>query len=189
MLSESIEILNERLVEFYGNFAPGMPNWRIVYSEDQFEKRKTEYTREGFKMLNPIVTELPKYRQWIHNKYVLERVIPVPEGVECDLVDSTSYEPIWVFEHATTNEPLPPVWPVCYVVVESVMKAAAQKMGIKYKDPYSDPKEAPLIRKQELDELQLALFGEQIDDNVADALHHGEGVVVPNSYQVENESK
>src|SRR5262245_31149745 len=99
---EKVETINRRLHDLYGETesqGERLPNFRIVWSEDQFEMRKTDYTDSGFRLLHPEVRKLPKYRQWITKKHVLERLTVVPFVNEHDLPDSKlSYEPIWVFE-------------------------------------------------------------------------------------------
>lgn len=177
---ESLEIINRRLVEIYGKFMGSEePNYRVVFSEDQFEKRRTKHTDEGFELLFAEVRELPKYRQWIHNKYILERCIIVPEGVETDLIGLYSYEPVWVFEDKHGN-PLPPVWMAIQLIISSIHANAANAVGVKYRDPAideADPKIAMEVRDARLRALEESVFGNET--NVGDALAYKEGVTVP----------
>src|SRR5689334_9373374 len=83
-LVEKIEVLNSRLVDHFGiDTVTGDAIWRIVFSEDQFEKRLGTYddiTKGGIYLRTVTeVREVPKYRQWIHKKYILERLVLVPE--------------------------------------------------------------------------------------------------------------
>lgn len=178
---ESINILNERLIRDFGYFEGGVhPLWRIVWSEDQIEKREVWHTAEGFELLSPVVEERPKYRQWIHNKYVLEKAIPIPDGVKTDLIGKFSYEPIWVFEDAK-GYPLPPRWDAIILIVENVYRAAARSIGAKYKDPEDDPLVGKEVKEQRIKELEAALFGNETE--TGDALAHKEAIVVPRSYE------
>jgi len=180
---EKLETLNERLVETYGKYLDGSPRYRIVFSEDMFEKRWTQYTKDGLELLNKEVLELPKYRQWIQPPcYVLEQLTEVPEGVPTDLIDKLSYEPLWVFRTGK-GEPLIPVWPVCYLVINQVLENLdlAERGNRKYKDPreeLTNPELAIESRKGQLKNLERELFG-----NEGNPLAFGQGIAVPNNYE------
>ena len=186
---ETVETLNQRLFERYGNYSydqrvkgnvqTNLPLFRIVFSEDQFEKRYTNYTKEGFFMSIPKVEEKPKYRHYIHHKYLLERLTAVPEFVETDLVEKLSYEPLWVFEDRHGN-PLPPKWEVCEIVIDQVHRAAARAVGEKIEDPSkleADPKIAAEVRLARIKRLEEEMFGNETD--VGDSLAVKEAIVVP----------
>src|SRR3990167_4291456 len=93
----TIEKLNSYLARDFGYSIGTFPTYRVVWSEDQFEKRATKYTEEGFELLYEEVRLLPKYRQQHQNKYILERFLVVPDFVKTELVDRYSYEPLHVF--------------------------------------------------------------------------------------------
>lgn len=172
ILPEPLEIINQRLIDYYGKFETGEANWRVVFSDDQIEKRWVQHTKEGFELPNPIVEERPKYRQWIHHKYVLERCLPTPEI--SDLIGKTSFEPVWTFEDKEGN-PLPPIWLAIEFVIKAVEKQAAQSVGAKYKDdPINENSLEAQIARAEL--LEDYLFGGE--STIADRLHHKEGVTV-----------
>lgn len=169
-LTEPIENINLRLSQVYGRESNNQPKFRVVWSEDQFEKRWTQHTPEGFELLYPEVRELPKYRQYIQAKYILERLCIVPPGA--DLVDKTSYEPIWTFQDKNKNY-LPPRYDVCEFIIET-MYNAMRKAGsghAKYKDPNKSPEE----RQKMVLDMEHKLFGDETD--VGDALAHGSGIV------------
>jgi hypothetical protein len=178
IMPENIGTINERLLQTYGRFSTtDLPLWRVVWSEDQMEKRWITHTREGFELLEPEVQEVPKYRQYIQHKYVLERLVAVPENADNDLVNPISYEPVWVFRDKDDN-PLPPIWKAIVVVIGSVYQAAAKATGARYKDPeVFDKKDAPEARKAKVDGLVRELFGNETD--TGDALAHKEGIVCP----------
>src|SRR3990167_2200922 len=96
-LAENIDHINYQLLKKYGReeFAQNQQRFRVVFSEDQFEKRWVTHTKDGFELAFPEVKEVPKYRQYIHARYVLERLVPV--GFESDLTTKVSYEPVHVF--------------------------------------------------------------------------------------------
>jgi len=134
MLDE-LEKLNLKLASEFGYFDGYTPNWRVIWSDDELEKRFVTHTPEGLELLYKEVREIPKYRQWIHKKFVLERVLPIPEGVETDLVIK--------------------------LIVETVYNAARQAVGIKYKDPDSIPEDKKERELQRINTLQVELFGNE----------------------------
>jgi hypothetical protein len=159
-LPEPIEEINKHLKDDYGCLDSIKPNWRIVWSEDQFETRLMDVTKDGFSLINPEYREVPKYRQWIQNKYVLERLVEVPYINENELTNKISYEPVWVFENGN-GDYQPPLFRAAKFVIETVHKQAAKVVGVKYKDPESNPKEAFEVREQRLQGLEKELFGNE----------------------------
>ena len=180
---ESIEILNQRLIDHYGlDTASSNPMWRIVFSDDQFEKRFGEYedrTPSGlFIRRVREVREVPKYRQWIQGCYVLENLVVVPDVNLPELPSvKTSYEPIFVYQSFTKNEPLPPIWSVTKIVIDAVLFTK------NHPNPFAKYKDRPLEEaEKEFKEMYDYLYGDRTD--VSDALAYKEGVVVPSNYKV-----
>ena len=172
-LREPIENINQKLLEEYGTELQcgNLPRFRVVFSEDQYEKRWTEYTDDGLQLLHPEVRLLPKYKQWVKAKYVLERLIPIVG--ETDLVDKVSYEPAWVFQDKNGNY-LPPFFEGCKFVIESMLEVINRGVHFtKYKDKTLTPEE----RMAEITRMEQKLFGNESD--VTDALAYGTGIVVP----------
>ncbi len=171
---ETIEEINYQLGRDYG-YLNGLVQWRVVWTQDQFEKRWTEYTDEGFQLIHPEVRELPKYRQWKPNRYVLERLVIVP--AQTDMVEPYSYEPVNFFDDVN-EKPIPPRFDICKIIIEQVYKQAAKAVGVKYKDPeIVDPKIAPEVRKARVEKLIEEMFPNETD--TGDALAYREGIVVP----------
>jgi hypothetical protein len=171
-LVESIERINYWLQREYGRFDDARSNFRVVWSEDQYERRK----REGYE----IPQSMKKYG-YLKDVYILERIMPVPE-YNSELTTDFSYEPIWVFLNKD-NKPLPPRIDVCKLVIEALLKQAAKSVGAKYKDPEAghDPLE---VRAERVRKLQEELFGNETD--TTDLLAAHEGVVVPRNYGENN---
>ncbi len=181
-LIEPIEAINGRLVDYFGiDTLTGLPIWRVVWSEDQVEKRLVNTLDSGIILTQPVVREVPKYRQWIKERYVLERLVVVPESQRNELPSSNlSYEPIWVFMDGVGNY-LPPKWEVAQLIVDTVYAALGKSSLAKYKDPdmdAKDPRVAIAKQRARVDEIVEELFGNESD--VTDALAHKEGIVVPN---------
>lgn len=169
---ETVEVINKRLADIYGKFESGDANWRVVWSDDIFEKRWTFHTDEGFELVNPRLVERPKYLQWAAHVFILERIMPVPDFVESDLTTTVSYEPVWVFRDKNGNA-LPPVWDAIEFLIQNVMKQSAKVVGRKYKDPEEgiDPIE---LKKERVRLLQEHLYGNETP--IGDALSYDSGV-------------
>jgi hypothetical protein len=150
---KEIDRLNNYLARDYGYFNGELPNWRIVWSDDQVEKRLSKFTDFGVELVDPVVMEKPKYRQYIHQKYILERLIPIPPRLDNDLVGKFSYEPIFVFADKDDNF-LPPRYDVCKIVIYGVYHKAAASVGVQYRDPRAeeDFREMELARMESLKE-------------------------------------
>lgn len=180
-LTESIEYINRRLVDEFGLEWDGQPRWRVVFSNDQFDLRWTAFTDSGMELINPEVRMLPKYRQYIHAKYVLERLIPVVQP--SDLVSKISYEPAWVFQDHNGNY-LPPFFDGCKFIIESVYSAISKAGNhTKYKDPSKDPGH----KEHELNRIQQDLFGNET--STTDSLHAKEGVINPYDSKTASENE
>lgn len=170
--------INTRLRDLYGRCEPeGLSNFRVVWSEDQLEKRKMTHSDGGLLLLNPEVREVPKYRQWIQTKYILERLTIISEYVETDLVERLSYEPVFVFEDKHGNA-LAPLWSAIHFIVENLLHAEHHVGYVKYKDPNADPTDAKEREFERIETLKNDLFGNETE--IGDALAHKEGISVPN---------
>lgn len=167
---EPLEIINRRLQNHYGE-TNDLPNFRIVFSEEQFEYRKTEYSDTGVLLLQPEVRYLPKYRQWISHKWVVERLTEIPFINESDLPASRlSYEPLFVFEDAK-GEALPPSWVVAQLAIDGVHQAMRSAgVYVKYKDKNETTEEKRLRLKAIEDEM----FANET--RTGDSLAHKEAV-------------
>lgn len=188
-LTETIEDLNKRLIEHFGiDTLSSKPIWRIVWSEDQYEWRFGTYddiTPAGLYLRTVTETRyVPKYRQWIQKKYVLERLVIVPEVNKDDLPsEKMSYEPIWVFEDKNGNY-LPPKWEPAKWIIDCIYAVQYGDHSLKrYKDPKlgSSPEEALAIKNKEIDQLTEELFGEQ--SGLMGTTYTGGSVIVPRNYE------
>lgn len=188
---EKVETLNRRLSDRYGLYSDGRPLWRLVWSEDEMEKRHgiwDDYTSNGlFIRRVEEVREVPKYRQWINPPcFILERLLEIPEGVQTQLLTKTSYETVFTFRDKW-NQPLPPTWRAIELIMFSVLSNAARAVGAKYEDPrnrLADPKIAAEDRLREIAEIEEELFGNETQ--ISDALAYGRGIVVPAHYSKDN---
>lgn|SRR6266850_2758139 len=177
-LTEQISSINRQLIDLFGIDISGMPIWRVVWSEDQYEKRLMEFNDSGLSLIQPEVRLVPKYKQWIVEKYVLEQLVVVPIINENELPTSKlSYEPLYVFQDNDGNY-LPPKLILCKLVIDSIYAARGKSSLAKYKDP-GDSLE---MKQERVNELMEAIYGNETD--VSDALTRREGIVVPSNYKV-----
>ena len=190
-LTETIERINSQLIDLFGiDTLTGQAMWRVVWSEDQFEHRRgiyEDYTKNGiFLRRVEEVRYVPKYSQWIRNKYVLERLVIVPDVNAGDLpAVKLTYEPIFPFQTGS-GEYLPPRLDACQFVINSVLAVQGKGNLAKYKDPMAGltTEEQIEAKQQELDALEEELFGNETD--TGDALAHNQAIIVPRNYTKES---
>lgn len=189
-LTEKIESINRQLVDLFGvDTITGKAMWRVVWSEDQFEHRHGTYddfTPEGFYLRTVTETRyVPKYSQWIRERYVLERLVLVPEVNYGDLpVSKMSYEPMFPFVR-NNGDYLPPRLDVAKFVIDTVLEKQGKKAP-RYTDPVSGMNTEDYLesKAKEIEDMQRDLFGNETD--TGDALAHGEAVIVPRNYNKES---
>lgn len=174
---ESIETLNTRLKDYFGADDLGRPIFRIVWANDELEKR---YVMEidGIQLVHPIVREVKKY-SYMKDLYVLERLVVIPEEVRRELIDKkVGYEPIWAYCDAVRN-PLPPIWSATELVIDALLSAIGKSSLRKYTD--TEENTTPEGKDQRVKKLQEELFGDETE--TGDALRYKEGIVVPSNYK------
>lgn len=159
-LTEPIDSINKQLRNMFGiDSMTGRPMFRVVWSEDQYEMRMTDRTDFGIQLLTPVLRELPKYKQWIKEKYVLERLVIVPEVSQSELPTSKlSYEPLWVFRTKDDGYVPPAMW-ACKFVIDTLYAALGKQSLAKYIDEESKhPQEE---KEKRLSKLEEELFGDE----------------------------
>jgi hypothetical protein len=163
---ESVEVINQRLLDQFGRFEDGRPNWRVVWSDDQLEKRFVTHTKEGFELPSPVAAEVRKY-SYIVARYVLEKIVPVPQIDGNELTTKTSYEPIWTFEDSHGNA-LPPIYDAISLLIRTVNENLYRAgRNIPYKTPEGMGNTAE-EQKMRADKLYQELYGNET--SVSDAL-------------------
>jgi hypothetical protein len=179
---EKIDALNQRLIDYYGlDSSTGRPMFRIVWANDEVEKRLTDKLDSGIQLLYAQVMEVKKY-PYLKDLYVLERLVIVPDENQRELpVNKLSYEPLWAYRN-DRGEALPPMWEPTKFVVDTLYAALGKRNMAKYIQDEKETTEEG--RQQRIDELQDELFGDETE--VGDALAYGEGIVVPQNYKKES---
>jgi hypothetical protein len=157
-LTESIESINRQLRDLFGiDTVTGQPMFRIVFSDDQFENRRTDRTESGILLLTPIIARLPKY-QWIKGYYILEQLVQVPEFQQEELGIKISYEPLWVFK-GESESPVPPALWASKFVIDTVYAARGKSSLAKYVD--EEAKNPEEMREKRIKQLEEELFGDE----------------------------
>ena len=127
---ETISVINKRLIERFGVSIDGRPNFRVVFSDTQYEKRYGTfevYVGNIFLREETCLKEVPKY-SYISGKHVLEQLM-YGDFPDQPFVTS-SYEPLWTFQDANRN-PLPPIWDAVEVIVISKLEGIRRALEIR----------------------------------------------------------
>ena len=154
VLPQEIVEINEQLARHFGiDTISSQPIWRVSWSSDQYEKRLTDRTDEGFHLLTPEVRELPKY-QYCKDRWILERLCLIPDVHIGDLPSQKqSYENMTTFENSFTGDAIKPSFEACKFVVDTVYAAMGKKSLAKYVDEEAkNPIEAQRKRVDKLQE-------------------------------------
>lgn len=165
---DELNDLNKKLRENFGQF-DDKPRFRLVWSEDQLEKRLSHVTSEGLRLMYPQMIEMPKYRHYLRDRFVLERLTEIPDFQRNELATALSYEPIWVFE-GKHGEPIKPNYGACKFVIETLLEGARESIGPKYK-------EDPEAQDERIKQIEQDLWGNET--TLGDALAHKQAVIKP----------
>jgi len=162
---------NRRLKDNYGIWENGLPNYRLVWSEDQYEKRIGEFdivTESGIFLRKEVgVKEVPKYR-YFREKWVLEKIFPINGP---GLTEKWSYEPVYAFVQF-------PSWKAIQFLIHTII---ANMSGNPNYPKYHEPNLSPEEERYRIEEIAKELFSNET--STGDALAHKQAIIVPRSYQ------
>jgi hypothetical protein len=111
--------INIKLKEVYGTTLDGHPKFRVVWSDEEVEKRQGEFEvwyGPLFVRKESGIKEFKKY-SYISEKWILEFYT---KSNNPELLTSFSYEPLYTFQ-GPNEEYLPLNWDVCSIVINSVL--------------------------------------------------------------------
>lgn len=185
-LIEPIDVLNKRLIDHFGiDTFSNQPIWRIVFSEDQLEKQLCEHSAGGILLLRPEVIEVPKYRQWITKKYILEQLVIVPDYQQREVADSkVSYEPFYVFADKNDNY-LPPKWEVAEILIATSLAVRGKSSLARYSDGINSQEDEIAARKKRINDM-VEYFGGDESGLMGASLDSGNAAFVPHNYEKSN---
>ena len=158
---EKIEDINNQLIAEFGIATDnGKPMFRVVWADDQLEKRLQSHV-DGMQLLHPEVREVKKYAKFSRDVYVLERLVVVPVANILDLPSAAqSYEPLHFFWDKN-RMPLPPKFYICKFIIDTLYAAMGKKSMAKYVD--AEAKNPVEVREARIKELEEYLFGDESD--------------------------
>ena len=182
---ESIETINTRLVDFFGRDAnSSQPMFRIVWANDETEKRLVGETENGVQLLIAEVRLVRKY-PYLKDLYILEQLVAVPDMNTGELpTQKLSYEPLWAYCN-DKRVPRPPTWPATKLIIDTMFAVKGVHSLRKYVDSELNTTEDG--RQERIKQIHEELFGDETE--TGDALRYKEGIVVPNSYQSTEEKQ
>lgn len=157
-LTEPIESINRQLAELFGiDTESSRPIWRVVWADDQYEKRWIDITPEGFQLVHPQIFEVKKYMKHLRPFHVLERLVLVPVVNQREIPEfAKSYEPIHFFFDKNHNA-LPPKVYICKFIIDTIYAAQGKHSLRKYVDPDSTPE----AREKRIAEMMEYLFDDE----------------------------
>jgi len=142
---ETIKVINKRLATKYGLSLDGRPNYRVVFSDTQFENQFGIFEDFSGDILLRRVKEYRTVRkyEYIDGKHVLEKLWFFDYGSFPDRpFINNSYEPVWTFMDKERN-PLYPIWEAVEFAVECSLEGVRRTLRSKVKRDYvAEEKEA-----------------------------------------------
>jgi hypothetical protein len=175
---EPFDVLNKRLADVFGiDTLSGLPIWRIVEGEKQFEKQRVTNWR-GIELPRPEVMEVPKY-PWLQGIHILERLVIVPFQNAEDLPDSKIvYNVIWNFWDKDLK-PLPAKWEVAELVINTVLAAQGKSSLARY---VKSTEEEKAEQKKRIDDM-IEYFSGDESGLMGNSLNSGPAAFVPHNYE------
>lgn len=178
----NVRSINRRLKQKYGLSPTDEPNYRVVFSDNEFEMRKGDfdiYHRDIFLRTEHTTRKVKKY-SYIKSKFLIEKWVPAMLNPNTEEIkDYNNYEPMYVFEDKDGNY-LRPIWRVA----DTVCFCNQNPVGYwERKLQYEKEQE-----KQEQADYN-AVATEHDRTSIGLALATGEGITVPDVDVIINEEK
>jgi hypothetical protein len=166
-----ILFLNGKLKEVYGLTIDGRNRFRIVWSENCFEKRMNPFGK---------IEELKKY-SYLDKRYIFE--VYTPEAKANPEILSDGYEPFYVFQDKH-GKYLEPVWWACEVAVKLWIQAknvAEHRLTAQQMESIEKEKEAK----------EVETFKDSLEVSSLDQMkfRYGEAVIHDSSKALTEETK
>lgn len=125
-----VQIINKTLAQTYGKYIDGRPKWRVIWSDDEIEKRLVEKeTFSGTIYIGMAAEmEVTKKYSYIRERWILEKLIfsPIPQIVDSE---RGHYEPYWVFQDKHGNY-LKPLWRIVEILVNFAITKKVERKNV-----------------------------------------------------------
>lgn len=142
-----VDEINKKLADVFGKGVDGLPKFRVVWSNEQTEKRFgtfEEWYGDIFVRSVTGVREVPKY-YYLDNVWVLEHRMPNDNP---ELFEKVTYEPIYVFP-----QNLPLNWDVVSFVCNSIINPPKREWRTEKMDLADEGREFERDKKRLYDKL------------------------------------
>lgn len=175
-MSATVKEINKRL-KIYGSNDYGDPNFRVVFTDDETERRKgtfTDYHNNIFVRTVSEIREVPKY-PWLKARFIIERWASGDKAYHPDLVTIKNgvYICIYVFQSSKDGSYLPPLWKVTEIIVDAVLHPA-RGSEIKSRDIAIEE----VTKEKEIVEIQEGLAIQSENSKIKDRLSSRESASV-----------
>lgn len=167
-----------KYLKLFGEISLDKPYFRIVWSDEQFEKRLgtfSEFTKESHIFIRTVqaVQEVPKYN-YIQERWILEKWMPPTPDTILELPESIngSYEPYYVFQDANGNY-LPLNVEFVEFIVQQIMSSTKEDIN---KTRINREYEERRIKEKEIDSYEELLTKE--NSPLFDKIHLKEAVAL-----------
>jgi hypothetical protein len=154
-METEIALMNERLRQDYGEFSPGNPKFRLVWSTKQFECRYGEYnifspSGDIFLREEKGIFFVPKYPTW-PDMWVLEKLMDTKGNPYLESICRFSYEPVWVF--GAGNSERIPIWRAVQLLVRNNLFGDPNRMNRSPKDLQEEEDKKLELEKKKMKEI------------------------------------
>lgn len=154
-INSDVDLINKQL-KSYGVNIYNDPFFRVVFSDDQVEKRKGVYRDFSGEIFIREVEEIREVRKypWIKGKWILERWAHGSLARHPDLVTFKDgvYICVYTFQDINFNY-LPPLWKVCEIIVNHLLNPR-RGSEIRSEDQILEAK----LEEQEVTEIEQGLI-------------------------------
>lgn len=158
-----VKLLNRRLLETYGSTLDGKPYYRLVWSEDMFEKRKGDFVKrtEAGIILGELHNHVELCRKYgyLKDRWILEYYTPAQKLLE-EVAQLDFYEPVFAFQDSK-GEYLEPAWFALEYIVHR--HRAILSGNLERRNESMDKAEAEALEEKETQEFLDYLENEHSD--------------------------
>lgn len=176
-----VDWINRKLMDDYGRDVYGHSNYRVVYSDTQYEMRYGTFrveTEAGIYLRTETCWQKKRKYPVYSDLWVFEKV-QENYGQNPEIEKGMTYEPLWVFRDKHGNK-LQPEWWACQAIVQA--DRAIKKIMLSPSD---------LEAQEELRMAREKMHFKTVIQNespyIAGAIKAGEAIVVPRNYEKSTE--